>query len=94
LFSLFLATQKKIATSKHYGMNDIKEKEQLPIVPLATLLQTRDRRTEPFFEKAGDENKNIGITLNIWLKILSTTKGVLRQENKIIESLNKLSVKE
>jgi hypothetical protein len=40
LFSLLfvLATQKKMATQKHYGINDNKEKEQLPIVPLATLL--------------------------------------------------------
>jgi hypothetical protein len=38
LFSLlfFLATQKKIATKKHYGLDDIEEKEPLPIVPLAT----------------------------------------------------------
>jgi hypothetical protein len=55
LFSLlfFKATQQKIATSKHYGMNDIKEKEQLPIVPLAILLLSgesgqTDGRTETF----------------------------------------------
>jgi hypothetical protein len=36
----FSVTQK--ATYKHHGINDIKEKEHLPIFPLATLLLSRE----------------------------------------------------
>jgi hypothetical protein len=46
-------------------MNDIKEKEQLPIVPLATLLSRESRRTDEWIDKAatlcstfGEHDKN------------------------------------
>jgi hypothetical protein len=38
LFSLLFCLRNHL---KHYGMNDIKEEEHLPIVPLTTLLLSR-----------------------------------------------------